>query len=41
MFSTFLGPKWPKKVSISRGPTLPMPLVMDIARLKTITYRAM
>jgi hypothetical protein len=29
-----------KKVSISRANPFQMPLVMDVARLKTITYRA-
>ncbi len=43
-------PKWhslcslpfqgPKKILDFQGPTLPMPLVMDVASLKTITYRA-
>ncbi len=30
----------PKKVSFFKEPPLPMPLVMDAARLKTITYHA-
>jgi hypothetical protein len=46
--STFLGPNstrfacshfMAQKVSISRVQPPPMPLVMDLARLKTITYR--
>ncbi len=40
----FFGPKWHSlclKKSRLQGPPLPMPLVMDLARLKTITYRAL
>ncbi len=37
----FFGPfQGPKKSRFPGGPPLPMPLVMDLARLKTITYRA-
>jgi hypothetical protein len=35
----FFGPKWQTSLDF-QGPPLPMPLVMDLARLKTITYRA-